>query len=119
MSARTRVRKDAAGLFVRTNGDVFRPGDIGGYAHAYDMSDGGLAEGDEVRVSAISGTPLCRVTRDGMPLLRWGNDYLHEQEARRSRERGDGTGLGLPEGTVTRLRRAGDPEDPQGGPGGP
>lgn len=77
------VREDEQGIYVVTNGSIYRPGDIAGYSHACDMSDGNLKKGDRVIVRHVSGTPTARIiipyTEDYE--LRWGNDYLHEQQA--------------------------------------
>lgn len=83
MAASTKIRRDEHGLYVRAGGYVFRPGPINGYSHAYDMSDAGLKEGDEVKASHVAGTPTGRIRLADGRQLRWGDDYLHEREATR------------------------------------
>lgn len=70
---KTKVKKDSHSLYVRTNGNVYRPVKTRwSYAHslAIDPSDPygsgthlvtQLSEGDEVRVGALSQSPYCRV----------------------------------------------------------
>lgn len=76
------VRKDDKGIFIVTDGTRFRPGSITGYAHAYDMSDGGLVAGNHVRARHMNQTSMARLTlSDGRKLV-WASDWDHEQEAR-------------------------------------
>lgn len=74
MSRTTPVRKDDKGLYVIAGGYVARPGEVAGYAHAYDMSDGGLREGDRVKARHVSQTPLTEITPEDGKKLRWYHD---------------------------------------------
>lgn len=74
------VRCDEKGILIYLNGAKHRPGPIQGYAHAYNMDDGGLKVGDHVKARHRAGTPTIRVqTPEGERI--WANDYMHEQEA--------------------------------------
>jgi hypothetical protein len=55
------VRKDALGIYVRTNGAKYRPGKVAGYDHVFRMDDGGLIRGDRAIVRHRSQSPLCKV----------------------------------------------------------
>lgn len=117
----TKVRSDEKGIYVRTNGDVFRPGLICGYAHAHDMSDGGLVQGAEVRVHAVSGTTTCNVRLADGRSLRWGDDYMHALEATQRRGNQSMTeaefeAIGIRTSPIMEMVRAKDglPEPPRG-----
>ena len=65
MSAATKIRRDCHGLFVRTNGSVFRPQES---EHSYYIkhiypNENGFSEGEQARVSFINGSPNCKVVR--------------------------------------------------------
>ncbi len=64
------IKEDDRGIFVQAGGYVARPGDAVGYAHAYDMSAGGLVKGDRVAARHLSGTPLIRI-KIGDAVLHW------------------------------------------------
>lgn len=72
----TKVRSDDKGIYVRTDGKVFRPGEINGYSHAYIMNDGGLSAGDPVKAHHMAGTPLCKITLANDIIIVWGTEYL-------------------------------------------
>jgi hypothetical protein len=74
---KTKIKQDEAGLFVKSGGAKYRPGDIVGWSHAYDMSRGGLNEGDVVNVTPLSGEEICTLTRLDGYKLRWGSEYEH------------------------------------------
>jgi len=67
----TLVRKDAKGLYVRAGGYVARPGPVSGYSHAYDMSDGGLVEGNRVKARHWAQTPLTKIFLADGRVLHW------------------------------------------------
>ena len=80
MANKTLVRSDNLGLFVRAGGYVARPGDVTGYSHAYDQSDGGLKAGDYVKAYHLSGSPLTQITlSDGRKLV-WTHEYTWKQD---------------------------------------
>lgn len=56
------VHQDARGIYIITNGGIYRPGNVSGYAHAWDMSDGGLKKGDKVKTRAIGGSPIAKIS---------------------------------------------------------
>lgn len=92
--ARTRIRSDDQGLYVRADGRVFRPGEITGLPRA-DMSDEGLTAGDAVKAHHVSGTTRARITGADGHVLFWHEAYQHEREAefRRSREAMEAAGI--------------------------
>lgn len=74
------IREDAKGLYVKNNrGDSdYRPGDVNGYAHAFDMSDGGLKKGDKPKADHVSGSPLLRIRLDDGRVLYWAPETMHK-----------------------------------------
>lgn len=62
--ARSKIRKDSHGLFVRANGYVVRPDYAAGYKHL-EAEKGDFKEGETVNVSHIGGSPLSRLKRVG------------------------------------------------------
>lgn len=81
------VRQDEKGIYVICDGSLARPGDVNGYSHAYDMSDGGLKKGDRIKARHIGGTPLVKVSAaDGETYRYW---YMYEDspEMKRLKER--------------------------------
>lgn len=75
----TLVRKDGRGLFVRAGGYIARPGNVAGYSHAYNMSDGGLKAGDRVKAHHKAQTPLTRITLDDDRVLHWHHETHREK----------------------------------------
>lgn len=71
-----RVREDERGIFVIQNGLRFRPGPVNGYAHAYDMSDGGIKKGDMVKARHVSQSMLVRIRLDDGRVLHWYGEPL-------------------------------------------
>lgn len=67
----SKVWKDDIGLYVKAGGYMARPGDVNGYSHAYNMGDGGLAEGDKVKACHLGGSPLVKITTDAGIVLHW------------------------------------------------
>lgn len=65
------VRADERGLYVRAGGYVARPGEVSGYAHAYDMSAGNLHAGDFVQARHVAQTPLTRITLANGERIYW------------------------------------------------
>lgn len=65
------ICQDSAGLFVKAGGYIARPGDVGGYSHAFDMSDGGLKKGDRVKASHMTGAPIVKLRLEGGKVLHW------------------------------------------------
>lgn len=63
--AETKIRADRHGLYVRTNGSVYRPQkSITSYPTRYSLQHGydtAFKEGMEVTVQVIRATPFCRV----------------------------------------------------------
>jgi hypothetical protein len=65
--ARTKVKRDAHGLYVRTDGKLYRPvKTIDGYplGRAASLRDDGTSafkEGSQVQARHLSGTPFCLV----------------------------------------------------------
>ncbi len=78
-----KVRRDEKGLYIaNARGDgPYRPGGIIGYDHAYDMSYGGLQEGDNPRAYHVAGAPLLRIKLDGRDIY-WAAETLHKQQGR-------------------------------------
>lgn len=68
------VRKDAKGIYIIAGGYIARPGAVSGYAHVYDMSDGGLKEHDRVMARHVGGSPLTRIRLDEKRDLYWHHD---------------------------------------------
>lgn len=57
-----KVQRDENGLFVRNAiGSVYRPGDVPGFSHVYQMDDGGLEEGMQVKVRQIAQSPIVKI----------------------------------------------------------
>ena len=65
------VREDEKGLYIWLNGGKHRPGDVTGYDHVFDMSDGELEAGDKVKASIVSQAPLIRIRLDNGCKLYW------------------------------------------------
>ena len=74
------VREDEQGLYVINNGAKRRPGDVAGYAHFRDMSDGGLKKGDKVKLYHVSQTPMCKLVKDDGTELYWSEIPDHMRE---------------------------------------
>lgn len=78
-----KVRQDAKGLYIvnaRGSGH-YRPGEVPSYAHAYDMSAGGLKEGDNPKATHVVGAPLLRIRTDDGRVLYWADEYTREKYA--------------------------------------
>lgn len=65
------VREDEQGLFIKTGGYQFRPGNVTGYDHAYRMDAGGLKPGDYVTARHIGGSPIARITLADGTNIHW------------------------------------------------
>lgn len=65
------VRFDTKGLLVIAGGYRARPGDVAGYSHVYDMSDGGLKVGQHVKARHVAGTPLTKIKLSDGRVLHW------------------------------------------------
>lgn len=65
------IHQDDRGLYIRTNGSKYRPGEISGYSHVHDMSDGELEAGQYVKVRKPSGQPLAFITTPDNRTLAW------------------------------------------------
>lgn len=74
----TKVRQDTKGLYVKKDGAKARPGNVVGYDHAFDMSDGGLVVGDFVKTSHPAG-PITYLTLEDGHRLAWYR-YEHDVE---------------------------------------
>lgn len=60
------VRSDDDGLFVRTNGQIYRPGAVGFNSIRLRMDAGDAAPGEPLRARPVDGTELLKVKlRDG------------------------------------------------------
>jgi hypothetical protein len=70
-----RIREDAKGIYLVTNGTKFRPGAVRGYSHYLTMTDGGLKAGGTVRVRKHSGAPLCTITLASGQTVTWHTEY--------------------------------------------
>lgn len=70
------VKEDEEGIFVIAGGYKARPGNVGGYDHAYRMDDAGLKNGDRVKASHRSGTSTTKVTLESGQVLIWHHDYI-------------------------------------------
>lgn len=77
-----KIRKDDRGLYItgRDGKDHYRPGDINGYSHVHDMSDGGLKAGDNPRTRHVSGAPLIMITLPSGDFVWWASTYMHDEE---------------------------------------
>lgn len=67
----SKIRQDDAGLYVVAGGYIGRPGNVRGYSHTYDMSDGNLKSGDTVKARHVAGEPLIKLKLDNGQVLRW------------------------------------------------
>lgn len=65
------VRQDGQSIYVVAGGYTAQPGEVNGYAHAYDMSDGDLKAGDRVKARHLAGTPITRITTASGRVLHW------------------------------------------------
>lgn len=62
MSGKTKIKFDSHGLYIRTNGSVYRPyRSMYGYMIKAQNGTSSFVLGDGVTVSHITGTPHCRV----------------------------------------------------------
>lgn len=62
--ARSKIRKDSHGLFVVTDGYIFRPDYPSGYKHLQ-SEIGDFKEGEAVNANHRGGTPLATIKRVG------------------------------------------------------
>jgi hypothetical protein len=86
----TRIRRDEHGLYVRTDGQVFRPEPSrGSYPHGNNPLPSTFVENAAVHVEHLSGTPLCRVAthvRDYSETWNSHGQYLQAGGLRKSRD---------------------------------
>jgi sulfate adenylyltransferase subunit 1 (EFTu-like GTPase family) len=69
--AQTKVKQDAYGLYVRTNGSIYRP-QLAQYDYMMKVAAGDFAAGEAVKVGHISQTPHARVkSLDGSKAEVW------------------------------------------------
>jgi hypothetical protein len=73
-----KVKEDDQGIFIQTGGYIFRPGDINGCAHAYEMDDGGLRKGDDVKARHVAGSQLAKLKLADGSVRYWGNHPLDD-----------------------------------------
>lgn len=78
MSIRT-IHNDAQGLYIKTNGSIYRPGPVVGFDRAYAMDDGHLKAGDKVQASHVAQSPLVRIRLAERQLM-WHLDDEQEPE---------------------------------------
>lgn len=67
----SKVKEDSDGLFIQTGGHIFRPGDVNGYYHAYEMDDGGLKKGDDVKARHLGGSQMAKLKLDNGSVKYW------------------------------------------------
>lgn len=56
-----KIRKDEKGLYIKNYFGKHRPGNFPGYSHAYDTLSGILEEGDDPKVSQMTGMPFLKI----------------------------------------------------------
>ena len=78
----TIVRQDEQSIYVIAGGYRARPGNVGGYDHAFDMSDGGLKKGDVVKARHVACSQLTKIRLSDGRMLHW----HHHNDQRRFRE---------------------------------
>lgn len=66
---KTKIKSDKHGLYVRTNGTIYRPQtSINSYPTPYNNWGDGIEsvmkEGDVVKVGAINQTPFCKIVKN-------------------------------------------------------
>lgn len=73
-----KICKDAKGLYITGRGlgleRPYRPGNVSGYEVAYDMSDGGLKEGDNPKTRHIPYAPLIKIQLEDGRVLHWATE---------------------------------------------
>lgn len=78
-----RIYRDEKGLYIRSrcfslgDTDHYRPGEVPGYAHVFDMSSAGLTEGDNPKAAYVAGAPLVRIRLEDGRVLHWENESEH------------------------------------------
>lgn len=84
-----KIRKDERGLYIRGRfykagepDNPYRPGNVPGYDHVYDMSNGGLKEGDNPKTHHVAGAPLIKITLPDR-VLYWAEEYTLNQFAKK------------------------------------
>lgn len=78
-----RIHRDEKGLYIRSryfslgDTDHYRPGGVPGFDHAFDMSEAGLAEGDNPKATHVAGAPLVRIRLEDGRVLHWASESAH------------------------------------------
>lgn len=72
-----KIRQDEKGLYIKGPYDLYRPGNVPGYDHVYNMSDTGLKAGDNLKTGYVAGTPLIKITLADGTVLYWATEYQH------------------------------------------
>lgn len=75
-----KIRKDAHGLYIRSRwysvnktSPAYRPGDFPGHSHAWDTTDAGLKNGDNIKTTHVAGAPFVRITLPNGSKVYWGS----------------------------------------------
>jgi hypothetical protein len=77
-----RVWKDKIGIYIKDRmgeDNHYRPGDVNGWSHAYDQSDGRLQEGMKVKSRHMTGAPGVKITLDDGRVLVWCSEWKYRQ----------------------------------------
>lgn len=90
-----KIRKDCHGLYIRSrwyskrlgssNDPAYRPGDFPSHSHAWNTTDAGLKEGDNLKTAHVNGAPFIRITMLDGNKVYWGSygrtegDYPEEK----------------------------------------
>ena len=75
------IKQDAEGPYLtKPGGGTYRPLEINGHSHVWNMNDGGLKGGDHVVARHVSSTPFIKITTSDGTVLHWGEDFVREQE---------------------------------------
>ncbi len=76
-----KIRKDTHGLYIRSrwysvekDAAAYRPGDFPGYSHAWDTTDAGLNDGDDLKTAHVNGASFIRITLPNGRKVYWGSD---------------------------------------------
>lgn len=80
------VRKDDVGKYMKSMGQLYRPGGVIGYDHAFDMSGEGVEVGQHMTVHHMRGHPCIKIRLDDGNMRVWATvDKIAESDAQRAR----------------------------------